>query len=176
MLTIAQNLLTAWGNYWDIENGRRPGSTVLFVIPSRAQDESISVSIASLVAHCHLFQTKPGLLHKSYKVQSRVSLDSLRAFVGAIGGAVAVIFCAVSDRVPIFHPVWREMAYRSLFPERTSEVIYLIGVIGNNTFMHTQRSYRSFSQGVGPICECPVRTDMNMYRQSKSIIYMQACT
>jgi hypothetical protein len=48
-------------------------------------------SMASLVAKCHLFQTKPELLGKSHKVESSVSSNSLRMFAGAIGGAVAEI-------------------------------------------------------------------------------------
>jgi hypothetical protein len=43
------------------------------------------------MAKCRLFQTKPELLSKSYRVESRVSSDSHRVFVGAIGGAVAEI-------------------------------------------------------------------------------------
>jgi hypothetical protein len=53
--------------------------------------ESISVSKVSLFTLCQLFQTKPELLGQPYKVESSVSLDSLRVFVGAIGGAVAEI-------------------------------------------------------------------------------------
>jgi predicted nucleic acid-binding Zn-ribbon protein len=53
--------------------------------------ESISVSIASLVLHCRLFQTKPKLLSKPYRVESAVSSDSLRVFVGALGGAAVEI-------------------------------------------------------------------------------------
>jgi hypothetical protein len=53
--------------------------------------ESISVSKASLFMHCQLFRTKPGLLGQPYRVESSVSLDSLRVFVGAIGGAVAEV-------------------------------------------------------------------------------------
>jgi hypothetical protein len=53
--------------------------------------ESISVPIASLVVHCHLFQTKPELLGKPYRVESGVSSDSLRVCVGSIGGAAAEI-------------------------------------------------------------------------------------
>jgi hypothetical protein len=49
-------------------------------------DEPINISIASLVVNCHLFQTKPELLNKPDRVESRVSLDSLRVFVGGIGG------------------------------------------------------------------------------------------
>jgi hypothetical protein len=52
---------------------------------------SIGVSIVSLVAKCHLFQTKPELLSESYRVESRASSDSLRVFAGAIRGAVAEI-------------------------------------------------------------------------------------
>jgi hypothetical protein len=48
--------------------------------------EPLSVSIVSVMAKCHLFQTKPGLLGNPYRIESRVSLDSLRMFVGAIGG------------------------------------------------------------------------------------------
>lgn len=46
--------------------------------------EPISVSMASLVVHCRLFQTKPGLLSKPYRVESSASLDSLRVFIGAM--------------------------------------------------------------------------------------------
>jgi hypothetical protein len=53
--------------------------------------EPIDVSIVSLMAKCHLFQTKPGLLGEPYRVESRVSSDSLRVFVGAIAGAAAEI-------------------------------------------------------------------------------------
>jgi hypothetical protein len=53
--------------------------------------EPISVSIASLLAKYRLFQTKPKLLGESYRVESRVSPDSLRVFIGVIGGAVAEI-------------------------------------------------------------------------------------
>jgi hypothetical protein len=53
--------------------------------------ESISVSIFSLIAKCRLFQTKPELLGKPYRVESVVSSDSLRVFVGALGGAAAEI-------------------------------------------------------------------------------------
>jgi hypothetical protein len=34
--------------------------------------------------HCHLFQTKPELLSKRHRVESSVSFDSLRVFVGAV--------------------------------------------------------------------------------------------
>jgi septal ring factor EnvC (AmiA/AmiB activator) len=51
----------------------------------------LSVSIIPLVAKCGLFQTKPELLGKPYKVESSVSMDSLRAFAGAIGGEAAEI-------------------------------------------------------------------------------------
>jgi hypothetical protein len=54
-------------------------------------DEPINVSIVSLMTKCSLFQTKPELLSKPYKVESGVSPDSLRMFVGVIGGAVAEI-------------------------------------------------------------------------------------
>jgi hypothetical protein len=53
--------------------------------------EPISVSIASLIGKCRLFRTKPEVLHKPYKVESSVSLDSLQRFVGAIGCAVVEI-------------------------------------------------------------------------------------
>jgi hypothetical protein len=53
--------------------------------------EQISVSIVSLMAKCRLFQTKPELLGRSYKVESGVSLDFVRVFVGAIGGAAVEI-------------------------------------------------------------------------------------
>jgi hypothetical protein len=43
------------------------------------------------VAKCGLFQTTSDFLGKPYRVESRVSLDSLRVFVAAIGGAVAEI-------------------------------------------------------------------------------------
>jgi hypothetical protein len=43
------------------------------------------------VAKCHLFQAKPELLGKPYRVESGVSSDSLRVFVGAIGGAAVEI-------------------------------------------------------------------------------------
>jgi ankyrin repeat protein len=42
-------------------------------------------------AKYHLFQTKPGLLGKPYRVESAVWSDSLRMFVGVMGGAVAEI-------------------------------------------------------------------------------------
>jgi hypothetical protein len=54
-------------------------------------DEPINVSIASLVAKCSLFQAKPKLLGEPYRVESGVSLDSLRVFVNAIGGEVTEI-------------------------------------------------------------------------------------
>jgi septal ring factor EnvC (AmiA/AmiB activator) len=38
-----------------------------------------------------LFQTKPELLRKPYRVESGVSLDLVRVFVGAIGGAVVEV-------------------------------------------------------------------------------------
>jgi hypothetical protein len=53
--------------------------------------EPIGVPIIPLVAKCGLFQTKPELLGKPYKVESTVSVDSLQVFAGAIGGAVAEI-------------------------------------------------------------------------------------
>jgi chromosome segregation ATPase len=53
--------------------------------------EPLSVSMPSLVVHCHLFRTKPELLNKPYRVESAVSSDSLRVFVAAIGGAAAEI-------------------------------------------------------------------------------------
>jgi hypothetical protein len=53
--------------------------------------ELTSVSITLLVGKCHLFQTKPELLCKPYRVESCLSLDSLRVFVGAIGGEAAAI-------------------------------------------------------------------------------------
>jgi hypothetical protein len=53
--------------------------------------EPISVSKASLFTHCHLFQTKPELLTNPYRVESRVSSDSLRIFIGALGGEAAEI-------------------------------------------------------------------------------------
>jgi hypothetical protein len=52
-------------------------------------DEQINVSIASLVVHCRLFQTKPELLGEHYRVESRASSDSLRMFVGTVRRAVA---------------------------------------------------------------------------------------
>jgi hypothetical protein len=56
--------------------------------------ETINVSIASLVATCHLFQTKPGLLGQPNRVESGVSPDLLRVFAGAINGAAAEISAA----------------------------------------------------------------------------------
>jgi hypothetical protein len=53
--------------------------------------EPTSISVLSLMAKCHLFQTKPELLSKPYRIESRVSSDSLRVFIGAIGGAAAEI-------------------------------------------------------------------------------------
>jgi hypothetical protein len=53
--------------------------------------EPISVSLVSLITKCHLCQTKPELLSQPHRVQSRVYSDSLRVFIGAIGGAVAEI-------------------------------------------------------------------------------------
>jgi hypothetical protein len=53
--------------------------------------EQISVSLVSLVAKCHLFQTKPELLGKPYRVESGVSSDSLRVLADAIGGAAVEI-------------------------------------------------------------------------------------
>jgi hypothetical protein len=44
-----------------------------------------------LVGKCRLFRTKLELLGQPYKVKPSVSMDSMRAFVGAIGGAVAEI-------------------------------------------------------------------------------------
>jgi hypothetical protein len=54
-------------------------------------DEPVSVSIVSLMVKCGLFQTKPQLLSKPYRVESRVLLDSLRVFVGALGDVVPEI-------------------------------------------------------------------------------------
>jgi hypothetical protein len=53
--------------------------------------DPISVPIGLLVMKCDLFQTKPRLLGEPYTVESRVSSDSLRVFVSAIGGAAAEI-------------------------------------------------------------------------------------
>jgi hypothetical protein len=46
--------------------------------------EPISVSIVSIMAKCCLFQRKPGFLGKLDRVESAISLDSLRVFVGAV--------------------------------------------------------------------------------------------
>jgi hypothetical protein len=48
-------------------------------------NELIGVSIVSIMAKCGLFQANPKLLDEPYRVESTVSLDSLRVFVDAIG-------------------------------------------------------------------------------------------
>jgi hypothetical protein len=67
MLTIAQNLLgLRGGNYWNIEkieiafnsNSTSFGSSMYTLV---FNNESISVSIVSLIANCGLFQMKPEL-------------------------------------------------------------------------------------------------------------------
>jgi hypothetical protein len=50
--------------------------------------EPIKASMVSPVAKFRLFQTKPKLLSKPFRVESTVSSNSLLAFVDAIGGAV----------------------------------------------------------------------------------------
>jgi hypothetical protein len=50
------------------------------------QDESFSVPMSPLITHCPIFQTAPTLLARPDKVESRVSVDSFRTFVSAIGG------------------------------------------------------------------------------------------
>jgi hypothetical protein len=53
--------------------------------------EPVGVSKIPLVAKCRPFQMMQGLLGRPHKVESSVSMDSLRVFAGAIGGAVAEI-------------------------------------------------------------------------------------
>jgi hypothetical protein len=50
------------------------------------QGQLFSVLMVPLITQCSLFETTPALLAKPYDVQSRVSLDSFRTFVSAIGG------------------------------------------------------------------------------------------
>jgi hypothetical protein len=51
------------------------------------QERSFSVPMAPLLNNCHLFQENRILLiQPNYDVQSRVSVDLFRTFVGAIGG------------------------------------------------------------------------------------------
>jgi hypothetical protein len=61
--------------------------------------EAFSVSIAPLLTKCRLFQENRVLLAKpNCDVQSRVSVDSFRTFVGAIGGTEPDITdCNASD-------------------------------------------------------------------------------
>jgi hypothetical protein len=54
-------------------------------------EERINISITLLVGKCHLFQTRPKLLSKPYKVELSVSVYLPRGFVGAIGGEAAEI-------------------------------------------------------------------------------------
>jgi hypothetical protein len=94
MFTIAQNLFgPCGGNYCNIEGGRQAGDTSLAssMYSLVLNGEPVGVSIIPLVAKCGLFQTKPELLRTPYRVESRVSSDSLRIFVGAIGREAAEI-------------------------------------------------------------------------------------
>jgi hypothetical protein len=94
IFTIAQNLFgRCGGDYCNIEGGRQPCDTSLAssMYSLVLNGEPLSVSIIPLGAKCHLFQTKPELLSKPYRVESRVSSDSLRIFVGAIGGEAVEI-------------------------------------------------------------------------------------
>jgi hypothetical protein len=50
------------------------------------QGHAFSVPTHQFIAHCPIFRTRPGLRAKPYDFQSRVSIDSFRTFVGAIGG------------------------------------------------------------------------------------------
>jgi hypothetical protein len=51
--------------------------------------EPISVSIASFVVQCRLFQMKSERLNKPDRGESGAWSDSVREFVGALGGGVA---------------------------------------------------------------------------------------
>jgi hypothetical protein len=57
----------------------------------------------------------------------------------------------------IFHPVWRKNAHRSLFPERTIEVIRLIGLIGSHKLCTGTAHIGGCIGAIGPICEPPVQ-------------------
>jgi hypothetical protein len=50
------------------------------------QSQLFRVLIVPLITQCSIFETTPALLAKPYQIQSRVSIDSFRTFVGAIGG------------------------------------------------------------------------------------------
>jgi hypothetical protein len=51
------------------------------------QGEPFNVPTVPLFNNCTIFQTTPALLARPYEVESRVSVDSFRMFVSAIGGS-----------------------------------------------------------------------------------------
>jgi hypothetical protein len=95
LLTITQNLLgSCGGDYWNIETIEEEPIFASFAFSMYSlvfNGEPIGVSVVSLVAECGLFQTKPALLGRPYRVESGVSSDSLRVLVNAVSCAVAEI-------------------------------------------------------------------------------------
>jgi hypothetical protein len=72
--------------------------------------EPITVSILSVMGKCRLFQTKLEFLSKSYIVESTVSPDSLRMFVGAVAEISLGNICDLSQLCDEFKFKFIELA------------------------------------------------------------------